>query len=85
MRAIFGVLSLLIVLVVVGVLAKKQLGALSAAPVHIQVPTSADSAVTLPAASPGATPQAQSVQMQQQIRQAVETTMQLARPMPDDK
>lgn len=85
MRAIFGVLSLLIVLVVVGVLAKKQLGALSAAPVHIQMPTSADSEVTLPAASPGATPQAQGQQLQQQIKQSVESTMQQARPMPDDK
>lgn len=85
MRAIFGVLSLLIVLAVVGMLAKKQLGALSAAPVPIQVPTSADSVLTPPATAPGATPQAQSQQMQGQIRQSVESAMQQARPMPDDQ
>ena len=83
MRAIFSVLSLLIVLAVVGVLAKKQLGALSAAPVRAQTPAAADPALTLPATSPGTTPQPQSQQMQQQIRQTVESTLQQARPMPD--
>ncbi|MGH8758640.1 MAG: hypothetical protein ACREVW_03895 [Burkholderiales bacterium] len=73
MRAVLGVLSLLIVLAVVGVLAKKQLGALSATPGKVQ----------MPAVSPDATSQAQSQQMQQQIRQTVESTLQQARPMPD--
>ncbi|OGA98018.1 MAG: hypothetical protein A3E79_15495 [Burkholderiales bacterium RIFCSPHIGHO2_12_FULL_61_11] len=80
MRAIFGVMSLLIALAVVGVLAKKQLGALPAAPVPVQLPTSAGSAVTA-----HVTPQAQSQQLQQQIKQSVEKAMQQARPMPDDQ
>lgn len=85
MRAIFGVLSLLIVLAVVGVLAKKQQGSLSAAPVRTQAPVAADPALTVPFTAPGLTPQAQSQQIQQQIRQTVEGAMQQARPMPDDK
>lgn len=68
MRALFSIVSLLIVLAIVGVLAKKQLGVTSAVP---------------PGASPGATPQQQSQQVQQQIQQSVEGAMQ-ARPMPDD-
>ena len=84
MRAIVGVMSLLIVMVAVGVLAKKQLGALSMAPLHTQSPALLDPAVTLPAVSPGATPQVQSQQMQQQIKQSVEAAMQQPRPMPDD-
>lgn len=84
MRAVFGVLSLLVALAVVGVLAKKQLGAVSAAPVKTLVPDAAGPALTIPLVSPGATPQAQSQQLQQ-IRQAVESTLQQARPMPDDQ
>ena len=68
MRAFFSIVSLLIVLTIVGVLAKKQLGGTSAVP---------------PGATPGATPQQQSQQVQQQIQQSVEGAMQ-ARPMPDD-
>ncbi|NML86715.1 hypothetical protein [Polaromonas sp.] len=83
MRAIFGVLGLLIVLVVVGVLAKKQLGALSLVPP--QNPAAANAGVTLPATSPGATPQAQSQQIQQQIKQSVEAAMQQPRPMPEEQ
>lgn len=69
MRAIFGVLSLLMVVAVIAVLAKKQL---SPAPVK-------------PAPADGATPQQQSQQIQNQVRQSLETTMQQARPMPEDK
>ncbi len=68
MRAFFSIVSLLIVLAIVGVLAKKQLGGTSAVP---------------PGATPGATPQQQSQQVQQQIQQSVEGAME-ARPMPDD-
>ena len=75
MRAIFGVMSLLIVLVVVGVLAKKQLGALSAASIHTRNPALGDQAVTLPV---------QSQQIQQQIKHSVEAAMQQPRTMPDD-
>jgi hypothetical protein len=75
MRMVFGVLSLLIVVAVIGVLAKKQLGA--AAPVASAV--SSGSAETM--APPTGTP----AQQVQQFKQAVEGTMQQARPMPDEK
>lgn len=68
MRAIFGIVSLLIVLAIVGMLAKKQLGG---------------TAIVTPGAAPGASPQ-QSQQLQQQIQQTVEGTLQQARPMPED-
>jgi uncharacterized membrane protein len=87
MRAVLGVLSLLIALLVVGVLAKKQLGAVSAAPVKLQAQLPADAAVALPLVSAGATPQQQSQQIQQiqqQIRQTLESTLQQARPLPDE-
>ncbi len=77
MRAIFTVASLLIVLAIVGVLAKKQLGTVSG--------TAADAQVPGAAISSGATVPEQSRQIQQQVRQAVETSMQQARPMPDEK
>jgi hypothetical protein len=73
MRAIFGVLSLLIALAIVAVLAKKQMGALSVAPAGMA------------SAPVGATPQQQSQQIQKQYGQAVENALQQSRPMPDDK
>ncbi|WP_096662255.1 hypothetical protein [Polaromonas sp. AET17H-212] len=79
MRAIFGVLSLLMVVAVIAVLAKKQL---SPAPVKL---APADAGLAVPAPADGATPQQQSQQIQNQVRQSLETTMQQARPMPEDK
>ncbi len=79
MRAIFGVLSLLMVVAVIAVLAKKQL---SPAPVKL---APADAGLAVPAPTDGATPQQQSQQIQNQVRQSLETTMQQARPMPEDK
>jgi hypothetical protein len=69
MRALFGIVSLVVVLAIVGILAKKHLGAQSTA---------------LPTANPTATPQQQSQQIQQQVKQSVEAAMQQARPMPED-
>lgn len=77
MRAILGVLSLLLVVAVIGVLARKQLGA--------------NNSVRLPAASApaggvvGGTVTQQSQQLQQQIKQSIDATMQQARPEPEDK
>ncbi|SFC24475.1 hypothetical protein SAMN05216344_11239 [Polaromonas sp. OV174] len=68
MRIVFSVLSLLLVLAVVGVLAKKQL---AVAPVR------------LPPAQASSTPQVQSQQIQQQFQQTLEKTLQQARPMPE--
>ena len=79
MRAIFGVLSLLMVVAVIGVLAKKQI---SPAPVKL---APADAGLAVPAPADGATPQQQSQQIQNQVRQSIENTMQQARPMPEDK
>jgi hypothetical protein len=70
MRAIFGVLGLLVVVAIVGMLAKKQLDAGVA-------PQAGD---TPEAAVPAGTPQ----QQVQQVQQAVQGVMQQARPMPDD-
>ncbi|APW41973.1 hypothetical protein [Rhodoferax saidenbachensis] len=78
MRAIVGVLGLLIVLAIVGLLAKTQLGSMRAKPA---VPNT--SGVAMPVVTPDATPQQQSQQIQQQVQQSVEGAMQ-ARPMPDD-
>ena len=77
MRAVLGVVSILIVLAVVGLLARKQLG-VPAVPIHLQNPVLVDPS------SPAATPQIPSQQIQQQIRQSVEAGMQ-PRAMPDDE
>jgi hypothetical protein len=71
MRAIFGIVGLLAVVVIVGLLAKKQLGA------GVAPRTTADApGVVAPAATPK--------QQVQQFEQAVQGAMQQARPMPDD-
>ncbi|MEO7885307.1 MAG: hypothetical protein ABI893_09545 [Polaromonas sp.] len=75
MRAVFSIVSLLVVLAAVGLLVKKQLGSQVASP----------SAAGMPAAPGGATPQEQSRQVQQQVKQSVESMMQQPRPLPDDK
>jgi ABC-type iron transport system FetAB permease component len=85
MRAVLGALSLLIALLVVGLLVKKQLGAVSEAPAKLQAQLPADAAVALPHVSLGATPQQQSQQIQQQIRQTLEATLQQARPLPGEQ
>ena len=70
MRAIFTIVGLVVVLAIVGVLAKKQLGAGGA-------PQAADGAG---AAAPAGTPQ----QQVQQFQKAAESAMQQPRPMPDE-
>lgn len=72
MKAIFSIVGLLLVVVVIGMLAKKQLGA-GVAPAD---PTAAGPGV----ATPTGTPQ----QQQEQFKRAIEGAMQQARPMPDD-
>jgi hypothetical protein len=70
MRAIFTIVGLVLVLAIVGVLAKKQLGTGVAPPVA--------GGAGIPA--PAGTPQ----QQVQQFQKAAEAAMQQARPMPDD-
>jgi Na+-transporting methylmalonyl-CoA/oxaloacetate decarboxylase gamma subunit len=74
MRIVFGVLSLLVAVAIVGVLAKKQLGAVSGS----SPATAATSAgVTVPTGAPK--------QQVDQVKQAVENAMQQARPVDDTK
>jgi hypothetical protein len=75
MRVLFGVLSLLIVVLVIGVLVKKQMGSIAGPP---GVPTAAG---TVPAAAGRPTTPQQTVQ---QFQQAVQGQMEQARPMPDE-
>ena len=79
MRAVFGVLSMLVVVAIIGVLVKRQL---SPAPLKV---APADSTVTVPAAPAGATAPQQSQHIQQQVRESLDSTLQQARPMPDEK
>ncbi len=81
MRGLFGLLGLLVVLAIVGVVAKKQLGAVS----EIKVPQPAGAAQPQVVADPQATVREQSQQIQQQIKQSVDAAMQQARPVPEDK
>ncbi|MES2362588.1 MAG: hypothetical protein V4646_12390 [Pseudomonadota bacterium] len=83
MRAMFGVLGLLVALGAVGLIIKKQLASTRQAIPVLAVPASTgpDGTNTKPAA----TVQEQSQQIQQQYKQALEGAMQQARPLPDDK
>lgn len=83
MKGIFGLVGLLVALAVVGVLVKKQLGATSQIVPALQspVPVNPDGA----ASAVDGTVKAQSQQIQQQYKQAVEATLQAPRAMPDDK
>jgi Na+-transporting methylmalonyl-CoA/oxaloacetate decarboxylase gamma subunit len=73
MRVVFGVLSLLIVVAIVGVLARKQLSA-GVAPAAGPAPAEG---VALPSGTPK--------QQVQQFQQAVEGALNQPRPMPEDK
>lgn len=84
MRAIFSVVSLIIVLAMVGVLAKKQLTAAPLKPASLERPSQLEAIQTPPLAASGSSPQAASQQMQLQIRQSIEDSMRQARPMHDD-
>lgn len=84
MRMIFGVLSLLFVVAVLGFLAKKQLASVN----EIKVPnisTPASGGPATPSVNPSGNVQQQSQQIQQQFKAATEAAMQQSRPMPDEK
>lgn len=74
MRMVFGVLSLLLVVAIIGVLAKKQLSAVSVAP-------ASSAGVSAPVIT---TPQ-QSQQLQAQIKKSVEDALQKPRLEGDEK
>ena len=81
MRALFGLVGLVVVLAIVGLLAKKQLAATRSPVPALQTATGA----AAPASAPTGTVREQSQQMQQQVKQQVEGLMQQARPMPEDE
>lgn len=92
MRAVLGIVSLLLVLAVVGLLAKKQLSATRMAAPALQQsapPTKDGAGAATPAANtasptaPAASVRAQSQQLQQQYKERVEGLQQQPRPMPD--
>ena len=90
MRAIFGVLSLLLVLAVVGLLVKKQRASSQQAIPALTLPAPTNSAPTPAGAEsaptkPVGTVQQQSQQIQQQYKQAIDAAVEQARPMPDEK
>ena len=80
MRALFGLVGLVVVLAIVGLLARKQLAATRAPVPALQTATGA----AAPASAPSGTVREQSQQVQQQVREQVEALMQQPRPMPDD-
>ena len=74
MRAVFSIVGLLVVLAIVGVLAKKQLTATHAPVPALQAPGQP---------APTGNVREQSQQVQQQFKQQLDAAMQ-ARPMPDE-
>jgi hypothetical protein len=74
MRAVFGVLSLLIVVAIVAVLVRKQLGAVA--------PIASPAA---PAQGDMARPEGSPRQQVEQFQRAVQDSLQPARAMPDEK
>ncbi len=77
MKGGMGLIGLLVVLLIIGVLVKKQLSATGqvAAP-QGTASAAAAAGVALPGTAPGATVKEQSQQMQQQAKQQVEAALQ---------
>jgi len=82
MRALFSIVGLLLVLAIVGVLTKKQLGSVNA--VKLPAAVGSDTTVNIQVDS-NASAQQQSQQIQQQFKAAAEAAMQQPRAMPDEK
>ena len=82
MRGVFGLVGLVVVLAIVGLLAKKQLAAVRA-PLPA-VPGAVVSGAGASSPAPAGDVRAQSQQIQQQYKQQLESAMQQVRPQPDD-
>jgi len=81
---VFGLISLVLALLIVGLLAKKQLAATSAIAVPAMPAATAADAPAAPALQGGSGDvRAQSQQLQQQYKQALDAAMQ-PRPLPDE-
>ena len=78
MKGIFSVLGLLLVVAIVGLLAKRQFSDMSRA-------AAPPPAVAAPGADPIRVPSGTPQQQVRQVEQAVQGLMQQARPMPEDK
>jgi Tfp pilus assembly major pilin PilA len=85
MRMVFGVLSLLIVLAIVGVLSKKQLTAVQKVDVPAAVAAAGGASFPALQVVPGANVQQQSQQIQQQFKAATEAALQPTRTEPETK
>ncbi|MEB0055827.1 MULTISPECIES: hypothetical protein [unclassified Variovorax] len=79
---IFGLVGLLVALVIVGLLAKKQLAPIAAP--TLPATTSVPGAPAPAAGTAPANAREQSQQMQQQYKQAIDAAMQPQRKMPED-
>ena len=79
MRAMWGLVGLVVALAVVGVLVKKQISATRTPVPSLQTAPGA----VAPASAP--TVRDQSQQIQQQVKQQVEGLLQQTRPMPDEE
>ena len=78
MKAVFGIVGLLVVLVIVGLLARKQIAGVAPAP-PAPVPSVGTPSDT--AAKPAGSPAHQV----EQVRRSVEGLMQQPRPLPEEK
>ena len=82
MRTLFGVVGLLLVLAIVGFLAKKQLTALGDTKVPALAASAAPGAVQV---NPDGNVQQQSQQIQQQFKAMADAAVHAPRAMPEDK
>jgi predicted PurR-regulated permease PerM len=82
MRAIFGIIALLLALLIVGTLVKKQVAVQTQPLPSLQTPNAATSSNT-PAVAP-TNQREQAQQLQQQIKQTLDQQMQAPRAMPDE-
>lgn len=90
MRMIFGVLSLLFAVAVVGFLAKQQLRSVGSLPTPAvsagaSSASTVDASLALPSIKATSNVQQQSLQIQQQFKAAAEAAMQGARTEPDTR
>lgn len=84
MRGVFGLLSVILTLALVGVLVKKQMSPVAVAPGLAPLSAPAGTGGTPVSVNPAALQQ-QSQQIQQQYKQAIDQAMQATRTEPDAK
>jgi hypothetical protein len=85
MRMLFGVVSLLVVLAIVGILSKKQVTAVNAIQVPAAIAAAGGASAPVAPLPPGATVQQQSQHIQDQFKSATEAALQPVRTEPVEK